>query len=82
MYLAHARLRGAERYRHPDCRVDLITVRIRREAQIVFRDPAEIAEAGGPIVAGTGVDPGEVHSHTETLRHALPTGVTACGSAA
>lgn len=51
----------------PDRSVRLVAVGIGDQPRIVLRHTGEIAESGGPVVAGPGIDLGEVYGHSVTV---------------
>jgi UDP-N-acetylglucosamine 1-carboxyvinyltransferase len=48
---------------HTEARVGLVAVRVGNESFVVLGHPREIAEPGGPVVAGSRIDAGEVDGH-------------------
>ena len=43
--------------------IGFVAVGVGRQSRIVLGNPAEVAQSGGPVVTGPGVDASQVYSH-------------------
>src|SRR5437667_433467 len=64
----------AERQGQAERGVGLLGVGVRGDPRVRLGDPGEIAQPGRPVVAGLGVDAGQVHGHGPQRTDRLPAG--------